>query len=59
MMNQNLLELEECYDLRVDGLFKIGRSPLCHAILSDTHVSKVHCSLNIRCKDDSSSRYVN
>lgn len=59
MMDQILFESNECYDLRVDGLFKIGRSPLCQATLRDTHVSKMHCSLNIRSKDDSSSRYVN
>jgi len=58
MSSQGLSELDKHYDLRVTGPFKIGRSPLCNVILSDTHVSKVHCSVNICSNDDSGSRYV-
>ena len=47
---------DKCYDLRVAGSFKIGRSPLCNIILKNGHVSKIHCSLNIPKKDDHSSR---
>ncbi|XP_078367212.1 uncharacterized protein LOC144651186 isoform X2 [Oculina patagonica] len=50
--------MDKYYDLRVTGSFKIGRSPLCNIILTDSHVSKVHCSFNISdisSKDDPSS----
>ena len=56
MFSENNIHIDDNYDLRVAGSFKIGRSPSCNVILKDGHVSKVHCSFNICNKDDPSSR---